>query len=278
MKRERGRQTQDEKAVFERFSTRYRLGQAALVKDIERTVCGCDYGGTSWTTRQEAETVGRLLDLGPGRRLLEVGAGSGWPGLYLAQRSGCDIALTDLPLEGLQAARQRAAADDLPGACWTAVADGGALPFQSGWFDAIDHSDVLCCLVDKRAVLNSCRRVIRDDGKMVFSVILITPGLAAADHDRAAASGPPFVAAEDSYPAMLEAAGWTIMDQRDLTADFMASVRLKRDLEDTHAADLAAIFGEAHAADSLTRRRNTYDALTHGLLKRELFVTEPVAS
>ena len=268
----------DEQAVFERFSTRYRLGQADLAKEIERSVCGCDYGGTSWTTRREAEIVGGLLDLGPGRRLLEVGAGSGWPGLYLARESGCDIALTDLPLEGLKVARQRAHDDGLPGACWVAVADGGALPFQNGWFDAIDHSDVLCCLVDKLAVLKSCRRVIRDDGKMVFSVILISPGLSPADHERGAAGGPPFVAAEQSYPAMLEAAGWTITDRRDLTADFMASVRLKRDLEEKHAAELTAIFGADHAAQSLTRRRDTYDALTHGLLKRELFVTEPAGT
>jgi hypothetical protein len=43
----RSRRNEDEQALFERFSTRYRLGQADLVKDIERAVCGCDYGGTS---------------------------------------------------------------------------------------------------------------------------------------------------------------------------------------------------------------------------------------
>ena len=278
MERERVGQTAEEQATFERFSTRYRLGQADLAKEIERSVCGCDYGGTSWTTRQEAETIGDLLELGPGRRLLEVGAGAGWPGLYLAKRSGCDIALIDLPLDGLKVARQRAAADNLPGVCWAAVADGAALPFQSGWFDGIVHSDVLCCLVEKLAVLQSCRRVIRDDGKMVFSVIYITPGLAPADHERAAVSGPPFIAAEESYPAMLAAAGWTIKIQRDLTADYMTSVGLMRDQEETHAAELTAIFGDAHASQSLTRRRRAYDALAEGLLKRELFVTEPAGT
>ena len=53
---------------------------------------------------------------------------------------------------------------------------------------------------------------------------------------------------------------------------------LMRDQEDTHAAELTAIFGEAHATRSLTRRRMAYDALTEGLLKRELFVTEPAVS
>ena len=95
------------------------------MRQIERRVCGCDYGGTSWTTRQEALQAGELLALGPGTRLLEVGAGSGWPGLYLAGTTGCDVALVDLPLEGLRITAERAAADGLAGACWIAVAGGG---------------------------------------------------------------------------------------------------------------------------------------------------------
>ncbi len=111
----------DEQAVRERFDDLYQLVQAPIMREIERSVCGCDYGGTSWTTRREAEQVGALLDLGPGRRLLEVGAGSGWPGLYLARTTGCDVTLLDLPLAGLRIAAERAVADRLSGACWPTV-------------------------------------------------------------------------------------------------------------------------------------------------------------
>jgi hypothetical protein len=38
------------------------------------------------------------LGLGPGRRLLDVGAGYGWPGRYLARETRCTVILTDLPL------------------------------------------------------------------------------------------------------------------------------------------------------------------------------------
>ncbi len=81
-----------------------------------------------------------MLALGPKTRLLEVGAGSGWPGLYLAKRSGCDIALIDLPLEGLRAAKKRAETDGMAGSCCIAKADGAALPFPGGFFDAIYHT------------------------------------------------------------------------------------------------------------------------------------------
>ena len=83
----------DEKELVARFGKEYRLAQAKIMREIERKVCRCDYGGTSWTTCHEARPAGELLQLGPGKRLLEVGAGSGWPGLYLAGTTGCDVIL-----------------------------------------------------------------------------------------------------------------------------------------------------------------------------------------
>ena len=81
-----------------------RLGKCAVLarsdamRDLERSVCGCDYGSTSGTTRLEAERIAQLLELRPAAKLLDLGAGSGWPGLYLAQLTGCDVVLVDLPL------------------------------------------------------------------------------------------------------------------------------------------------------------------------------------
>jgi protein-L-isoaspartate O-methyltransferase len=67
------------------------LARSDPMRDLERSVYGCDYGNTSGTTRFQAEQISRLLELRPAMKLLEVGAGSGWPGLYLAQITGCDV-------------------------------------------------------------------------------------------------------------------------------------------------------------------------------------------
>ena len=115
-----------------------------LLLEIEREAMGSDYGITSYTTREEAERIGQMLDLGPGMRLLDVGAGCGWPGLFLARGTGCDVALVDRPLQELRVASRRAVEDRLGGKHWLAVAEGSALPFRNGWFDAITHCDVLC--------------------------------------------------------------------------------------------------------------------------------------
>ncbi len=265
----------DEQALRERFSKIYRLSQSEIMRGIERSVCGCDYGATSWTTTAEARDIGDMLGLRPGKRLLDIGSGSGWPGIYLARETGCDIAMIDLPLAGLRIALERAATERLAGACWAAVADAASLPVQSGWFDAILHSDVLCCLTEKLAVLKSCRRAVRAGGRMVFSVISITPGLAGADYQRAASSGPPFIETDSPYPELLGQAGWDITDHRDLTAEYTASVGKMLDKLETHAAEIALLFGEDDASQERDRRRAALEALEAGLLRRELFGVVP---
>ena len=53
---------------------------------VEREAFGLNAGITSYTTPAQADVLANALALGPGVRVLEVGAGSGWPGLYLAEK------------------------------------------------------------------------------------------------------------------------------------------------------------------------------------------------
>jgi hypothetical protein len=61
-----------EQESIEGFAREYRRVQTPIVLDVERAVCGCDYGATSWTTRGEAEQMGRLLELAARARGLLV--------------------------------------------------------------------------------------------------------------------------------------------------------------------------------------------------------------
>ena len=74
------------------------------MRAIERRVCGCNYGGSSWTTRAESDSMASILGLAPGVRLLDIGAGVGWPGIYLSDSTGCDVTLADMSPEGLRIA------------------------------------------------------------------------------------------------------------------------------------------------------------------------------
>jgi cyclopropane fatty-acyl-phospholipid synthase-like methyltransferase len=92
----------------------------------------------------QADTLAHELGLSAGDRLLDLGTGRGWPGLYLAARTGCQVVLTDLPLEGLRVAANRAAAEGLAARIGVVAAAASGLPFRASSFDAVIHTEVLC--------------------------------------------------------------------------------------------------------------------------------------
>jgi ubiquinone/menaquinone biosynthesis C-methylase UbiE len=242
---------------------------------IERCVCGCDYGGNSWTTRAEAEDIAKRLALSAGVRLLDLGAGSGWPGLYMGERSGCDVALVDLPLSGLRIAAQRADKDGMTGNVWAAVADAAALPFSDESFDAISHSDLLCCLKQKRSVLAACRRVIRRHGRMVFTVISVAPGLSAEQYPRAVTNGPEFIETDTDYPTLLAQTGWIVTGHEDITTTYADRVRRQLDADEAHEDKLVALIGASAFAERVAGWPAKLAALGDNILRRELFEAEP---
>lgn len=269
--------SREEQELREHFAYEYLCAQAPVMLDLERAVCGCDYGGTSWTTLEEAGDIGRLLGLDKDTRLLEVGAGSGWPALYLAEEFGCHATLTDVPEEALHIAADRAARQSFAGRVTLAVSDGAELPFREAHFDAVSHSDVLCCLAPKRGVLNECRRVIRRGGTMVFTVISIAPGLCEADYARAVEAGPPYLEAECEYPDLLAQTGWKIIDQIDVSAAYGSTGRRHIREVQARADAIRDLIGEAEFEDMLVRRHRNVKAVEEGIVRRDLFVTRPDA-
>ncbi len=203
---------------------------------------------------------------------MEVGAGSGWPGLYLAGRTGCDLALVDLPFIALRIAHRRAARERLPSVC-SVVGDGSTLPFDDQTYDAISHSDVLCCLYAKLEVLRECRRVIAPTGRMVFTVISISPGLAPTDYSHAVEFGPPFVEAATDYTTMLHRVGWRVDDRVDLTGHYGQTALRYLEEQEARRSDLEEILGRKEFEAQFTRMREKIASIDRGLYRRELYVT-----
>ena len=216
-----------------------------------------------------------LLGLQPGVRLLDVGAGAGWPGLYLAKQSGCDAVLVDLPLTGVRIAAERTAKDGMSDRCRFAVADGAQMPFRDGGFDVVSHSDILCCLKDKRGVLEDCRRVTRDGGRMVFTVIGIAPGLSRADHGRGVAAAPEFGETETYYQTLLRQTGWTVAEVVDVTEGYADTNRRFMRADGEFQDQMEALIGAAEFAERQAGWRSELGAVEEGLLRRERFVATP---
>jgi 2-polyprenyl-3-methyl-5-hydroxy-6-metoxy-1,4-benzoquinol methylase len=136
--------TREERDTRERFRDRYGEDRTEVVLQIERAVIGGDWGANGYTTMAQADLIGDALGLAPGMRLLDLGAGRGWPGLYLSVRRGCDVVLSDVPFEGLRLALARAATERANGRATAVASSARALPFRPETFNAVVHTDVLC--------------------------------------------------------------------------------------------------------------------------------------
>jgi hypothetical protein len=136
--------TAQEQDARDRFADRYRQERVDIVREIEQRVIGGDWGANGYTTIAQADELAKRLLLHRGHLLLDLGAGRGWPGLYLAATTGCSVLLADLPLEALTVANDRIATEHLDARAWCVNASARDLPFPTAAFDAIVHTDVLC--------------------------------------------------------------------------------------------------------------------------------------
>jgi len=135
--------TRRDRDVARRFHDRYSLPLSEAALAIEKEVIGANVGAAGYTTVAQAEALIPELRLKPGALLLDIGAGKGWPGVYLARRTGCDVVLTDIPAPGLAAALKRADEAAISGRASVIRAGAQNLPFRPRMFDAAVHTDTL---------------------------------------------------------------------------------------------------------------------------------------
>ena len=267
--------TKAEHEQIAKFDSFYQLATHDVLRKIEKHACGCCYGGNSWTTKEQADYMGQTLDLSPQSSLIDIGAGAGWPGLYLSSISGCSLTLVDLPETGLKVATKRSIQDKISERVTTLIADAAELPFVDQSFDAVSHSDLLCCLFSKEKVLTECRRIIRAEGKMVFTVITITPGLSELDYEKAVLNSPDFIQADEEYDTILQGCGWQIVDQVDLSKNYLETCRLQIEADELYREELIKLLGEKQTADRISNWKSKLEVIGEGLVQRDLYVCSP---
>lgn len=253
------------------FIASYECSRHPAVKALERDVLGCDYGGTSWTTREQAGQIADSLELDSNTSLLEIGCGSGWPGLFLSESTGCSVTLLDLPFNALTYAAERTRSDGISERVGLINASAEALPFADNAWRRLSHSDVLCCLPGKQRMLDECRRVASDDALMHFSVIQVAADTPDSEYDRLVEAGPPFIEVSPGYEQLLRESGWEVLECIDVTATYARSLEiLSAGLAER--PELQEVFGTADFLDTRERREEQLVLARLGWLQRLSFL------
>ena len=254
------------------FAGSYDLSRLPEIKKLEQTALGCDYGGTSWTTREQAKAILGSLPLNADSRLLDIGSGAGWPGLFLSKLAGCHVTLLDIPLNALTQAVDRAAEDGMTERVSIVSGSGAALPFADASFDRVSHSDVLCCLPQKFEFLREARRVAERKAMMHFSVILPAEGLAHAERQKVLDTGPLFVGVDGNYAEMLQATGWHVDHYQDVSAEYLNSLRRLVEGIRNNESELVDLLGADELEEKRIHREDQIALIANGSMRREAYV------
>ena len=140
----------------------------------------CPYGQRFWIDSPHPlitrERLRSTLEPTPGERILEIGPGTGYYTLDLAEWVGPEgrVEIFDLQQEMLDHTMERAGERGLANVS-PARGDARELPYEDASFDAVILTAVLGEIPDQEAALREAARVLRPDGRLVVGELFGDP-------------------------------------------------------------------------------------------------------
>ena len=130
------------------------------------------------------EIMADAVRLGPDTRVLDLGCGYGSTARYLAANFGCQVTGTNISEKELDLARERASEAGLNHLLTFEYGDFHSLGYSEASYDVVWSQEAFLHAADKNAVLAECRRVLKPDGALIFTDILVRRDTPAGDRER----------------------------------------------------------------------------------------------
>jgi ubiquinone/menaquinone biosynthesis C-methylase UbiE len=160
------------------------LAAAAAVLGValwwRKNPSACPYSQRFWVEAPHPfitrERLREILEAKAGERILEVGPGTGYYTLDLAEWVGDEgsVEIFDIQQEMLDHTMRRASERGFANVKPT-VGDAQALPYEDDAFDAAVLVTVLGEIPDQDAALRELKRVVKPGGRMVFGELMGDP-------------------------------------------------------------------------------------------------------
>lgn len=140
---------------------------------VWREVYGTEYPeGVDPFSYVTVSELGRFVaesELAQRELLLDVGCGSGGPGLYVAERTGARLLGLDISPTAVEEAHRRAAAQRMAGVSSFRVGDFQRTDLDGASVNAVMSIDALTFAEDKAAALDEIARVLTPGGTLIFT-------------------------------------------------------------------------------------------------------------
>ncbi|AKG42304.1 type 11 methyltransferase [Streptomyces xiamenensis] len=166
--------------------------------------------------------IGRL-GAGPGDEVLDLGCGTGGPGVRLARATGARVTGVSISAGDVALAGARAEAEGVAGQVRFELADAMELPYRDASFDAVLAFESIVHLPDRGRALREIARVLRPGGRLVLTDLVERGAQEEDEHKRRAVAemlaiwrAAPMTRAED-YPGFARDAGLVIDEIADIT-------------------------------------------------------------
>ena len=123
-------------------------------------------------------------------------------------------------------------------------------------------------------MLRACHRALKPGGRIAYYNILIDDSLPAAERRQIAKDTPDGVYTRAQQQGLLRSAGFTRVQETDVSAEFLRVQRALLDANERHARGVRRALGADAFNDRQGRRERTIRALEAGTRRRSLLVAE----
>ena len=237
-------------AKVDLYTNAYAHYAEKIYSEIRLATYGEDFGQTSWATTEESHAIPQMLGLRAESRALEIGCGSGRYALYVAESVRCEVLGLDINAAGIANCRQLAEERKLSAQVRFECCDvSKGLAEETGSFDAVFSTDVLCHIPDRAALLGEIHRVLKPSGRLLFSDALIIGGVISQEEIATRSSiGYYIFSPPGENERLIRQAGFRLLKAEDTTKDACDIAGRWLSAREARKDDLAKIEGEGNFA------------------------------